>query len=155
LYQGVSVPDMTDLAFETVVYDIVPAKVTVDPDEARDMVLEARAFCRYLRRAHGLENAEECLAIVEDDEAIDALHAALANPHNWGMAKSMMMAGKAKGYDISSREGIERWMGAYNASLPLPTSALSLRPSAPTSRQARASRRNKRKQQKAAHRKNR
>lgn len=25
-YQGLSVPDMTDLAFETVIYDIVPAR---------------------------------------------------------------------------------------------------------------------------------
>jgi hypothetical protein len=154
-YGGVSIPEMTDLQFETVIYQTVPAKVTVEPSEARGMILEARGFCRYLARAHRLENAEECLAIVDGDDAIEALDAALANPATWGMAKSMMMEGKARGFDLSSKDGIEQWMSAYNASLP----AGATRPSGPTlapvSRRTEANRRNKRKQQRAARRKNR
>jgi hypothetical protein len=154
-YEGVSVPEMTDLQFETVIYETIPAKVTVEPSEARAMILEARAFCRYLSRAFGLENAEECLAIVEGDDAIEALDAALANPNNWGMAKSMMMEGKARGFDMSSEEGIERWISAYNASLsPGPIGSGSPAP-AGVSRRTEANRRKKRKQQKAARRKNR
>lgn len=154
-YEGVSVPEMTDVQFENVVFDTVPAKMMVEPDEARSMILEARAFCRYLIREYGLENVEKCLAIVEGDDAIEALHAALATPGNWGMAKSMMMEGKAPGFDVSSKEGIEQWMAAYNASLPPPPPRSAGPAFAPMSRKAQAARRDKRKRQKAARRKNR
>jgi hypothetical protein len=146
---------MTDLQFGNVVFDTVPAKVMVEPGEARSMILQARAFCRYLRREHGLENAGDCLAIVEGDDAIDALQAALANPGNWGMAKSMMMEGKARGFDVSSKEGIEQWMSAYNSSLPPPPPRAPGPAFASLSRRTHAARRSKRKQQKAARRKNR
>jgi hypothetical protein len=154
-YEGVSVPEMTALQFETVIYETVPAKVTVEPSEARAMILEARAFCHYLVGAHGLENADECLSIVEGDDAIEALEAALANPASWGMAKSMMMEGKARGFDVSSQEGMEQWISAYNASLPAAPPGAAGSGLAPVNRRSLASRRNKRKQQKAARRKNR
>ena len=84
-YESVGVPDMTAGHFETVLFDLIPRKVTVEPDEARDMVLEARAFCAYLHRAHGLANAAECLAAIESEGAIERLREALAEPGNWGM----------------------------------------------------------------------
>jgi hypothetical protein len=154
-YEGVSVAQMTDLEFETVIFEIIPAKMVVEPEEARGMVLEARAFCRYLEREHGLENARSCLAIVEGDDAIEALEAALSNPENWGMAKSMVMQGKAKGFDVSSKEGLDQWFAAYNASLPPPPPHPALGGIAPGSRKAAEARRKKRKQQKAARRRNR
>jgi hypothetical protein len=95
------------------------------------------------------------LSIVEGDDAIEALEAALANPASWGMAKSMMMEGKASGFDVSSPEGIEQWMSAYNASLLAATARPTASGLAPVNRRSLASRRNKRKQQKAARRKNR
>jgi hypothetical protein len=152
-YEGVSVPEMTDVQFEGVLFELIPEKVVAEPEEARAMILEARAFCRYLERAHGLDNAQSCLAIVEGDDAIEALEAALANPRRWGMAKSLVMQGKARGFDVSSKEGLDEWFSAYNASLP------ALRPLpgavAATGRKDAGARRKKRKQQKAARRKNR
>lgn len=154
-YEGVSVTQMTDLGFETIVFEIIPAKMVVEPEEARGMILEARAFCRYLEREHGLENVRSCLSIVEGDDVIEALEAALSDPENWGMAKSMVMQGKAKGFDVSSKEGLEQWFAAYNASLPPPSPYPALGGIAPNSRKAAEARRKKRKQQKAARRRNR
>ena len=151
---GVAVPEMTTEDFEEVLFDLVPAKVSVEPEEARNMILEARGFCAYLRRAHGLDNATECLAVIEDDAAIDRLREALADPGNWGMAKSMVMEGMARGFDVSSKEGLEQWFAAYNASLP-PLPARSGGITLGAVRRTDAARRKKRKQQKAARRKNR
>src|SRR2546421_1508954 len=137
---------MTAGHFETVLFDLIPRKVTVEPDEARDMVLEARAFCAYLHRAHGLANAAECLAAIESDGAIERLRDALADPGNWGMAKSLVMQGQESGFDVSSKAGLEEWFAAYNARLPAPSTSRQILPSA--SRGAEATRRKKRKQQK-------
>jgi hypothetical protein len=154
-HEGVSVPEMTEEQFESVIFGIIPAKVMVEPEEARAMILEARAFCRYLEWAHGLAGARSCLAAIENDSAIEELEEALANPENWGMAKSVVMQGKAKGFDVSSKEGLEAWFATYNASLPPPPPHPALGGVAPNSHKAAEARRKKRKQQKAARRRNR
>jgi hypothetical protein len=154
-YESVSVPDMTAAQFETVLFEVIPRKVTVEPDEARGLVLEARGFCAYLHRAHGLANAAECLAAIKSDGAIDRLREALSDPRNWGMAKSLVMQGKESGFDVSSKAGLEEWFAAYNASLPSPASPTSRQVLPGASRGAAVARRRKRKQQKTARRKNR
>jgi hypothetical protein len=61
-----------------------------------------------------------------------------------------MMTGKARGFDVSSKDGIERWVAAYNASLPPPLPRFSGPAFAFSSRRAQAARRNERKHQNAA-----
>jgi hypothetical protein len=139
--------------FQTVLFDLIPRKVMVSPDEARDMIREVRAFLAYLGREFELENVSDCLALVRGDAAIARLREALAEPRNWGMAKSLMMEGKDRGFDVSSKEGIEEWMAAHNAGLSSPprrtgATAIGHRPRP-------AAGRGKRKLQKAARRKNR
>lgn len=140
-----------DVDFETVMFEIIPGKMVAEPEEARGTIIEAR--CQYLERTHGLDNARSCLAIFEGDDAIEALEAALSNPDNWDMAKSVVMQGKAEGFDVSSDEGLEQWFAAYNASVPPPRSVLVGLTA--NSRKATEARRKKRKQQKATRRRNR
>src|SRR5439155_5286257 len=40
---------------------------------------------------------------------------AMSNPANYGPAKAMIMAGRARGYDLSTEEGINEWMKVYQA----------------------------------------
>ncbi len=46
---------------------------------------------------------------------------ALSDPRNFGMAKSLVMAGHAAGFDVETQEGVEAWMRAAQAG-PLPAS---------------------------------
>jgi hypothetical protein len=154
-YEDVSPAEMTDIQFETVIFEIFPEKFSIEPTEARAIILEARAFCRYLARAYGLENARAALATVEGDDAVEALEAALSNPENWGMAKSVVMQAKARGFDFSSEEGVEKWMASYEGSLLPSLSRRAHEPRIAANRKTNAARRKKRKQQKAARRKNR
>jgi hypothetical protein len=41
----------------------------------------------------------------------------MSNPANFGMAKSIVMMGKARGFDLATEEGINEWIETYNAEL--------------------------------------
>ncbi len=45
----------------------MPRKVSVEASKAEEIVIELRAFWRFLHREFGLENAAECLAVLDDD----------------------------------------------------------------------------------------
>ncbi len=48
---------MTAVQFEAVIFEIMSAKVMVEPEEARAMILEARELCRYLERARSRQRS--------------------------------------------------------------------------------------------------
>lgn len=41
----------------------------------------------------------------------------MGNPANFGIAKSFVMTGMERGFDMTSEEDINRWMATYNAEL--------------------------------------
>ena len=52
-----------------------------------------------------------------DDKAERKLQKELADPANYGMAKSLVMMGKERGFDMTTEEGLNEWMLTYNAEL--------------------------------------
>jgi hypothetical protein len=54
---------------------------------------------------------------VLDERAARELKKKLSNPANFGIAKSFVMMGMERGFDLSSEEGINEWMERYNAEL--------------------------------------
>ncbi len=54
---------------------------------------------------------------VLDDKAAPRLQKELGDPANFGIAKSMVMMGLERGFDMTSQEGMEAWMKTYNAEL--------------------------------------
>jgi hypothetical protein len=115
-YLGLTPPEMKQGHFDEVLFQIFPRKVSVESEEAPDIVAELRAFWSFLGRAYDLPNAPQMLRLL-DDKAAQRLERELANPANFGMAKSLVMQGKARGFDTTTPEGIEAWMGTYNAEL--------------------------------------
>lgn len=53
-----------------------------------------------------MSRAPACLALL-DDAGAARLEAELANPANWGIAKSMAMRAAGTGFDLTTPEGIE------------------------------------------------
>lgn len=113
---GVTPPDMTLADFEEVVFDLFPRKVSTEPESAARCIHELRAFWTFLQRQYGLANTAKILETL-DDEAIVALQEKLADPANYGMAKSFVMAGMKAGYDMTTNEGSAAFMQVYNANL--------------------------------------
>jgi hypothetical protein len=85
-YEDVTIADMTAEQFDIVLFEVIPRKVMVQPDEAGEIVRETRAFWAFLGREYGLEHAAACAVVVTGDQAITRLQRALTNPRSWGMA---------------------------------------------------------------------
>jgi hypothetical protein len=162
-YVGATPPDMTVSDLHEVLFELFPQKVSADAEEAPAIVTELRAFWQFLKREYQLPNADGLLSEL-GSPAERKLTARMSNPDNFGMAKSMVMMGKARGFDTTTQEGLEQWMTVYNSELgappPLDASTLDDDLSPPPAPRAggrtKASRaKNKRKMEKASRKANR
>jgi hypothetical protein len=115
-YIGVTPPEMSLADFNEVVFELFPRKVSTEPESASSIVAELRAFWHFLQRQYDLPNAKAILASLTD-AAARRLERELANPANYGMAKSFFMRGVQAGFDMTTKEGIDAFTAAYNSSL--------------------------------------
>jgi hypothetical protein len=115
-YIGVTPPQMRPVELREILYEIFPSKVSTFDFDAAEAIHELRAFWGFLKREFGLENADACLRVL-DDTAVAKFDKEMNNPANFGIAKSMFMMGKARGFDMTTEEGINKWMMTYNAEL--------------------------------------
>jgi hypothetical protein len=116
-YIGVSPAQMSPDDLREVLFDLFPRKVSADAEEALNIIRELQAFWKFLQREFKLENAAACLKVLEDKKTVRILKEEMSNPANFGMAKSFVMMGMTRGFDIASEEGINEWMATYNAEL--------------------------------------
>ena len=100
---------VTPGATAEILFEIFPRKVSVEPDAAKEIVAELRAFWQFLKRTYSLKQADAILEMLTDEDA-DRLEADLADPSNYGMAKSMFMTGTDAGFDMTNQAGMDRFM---------------------------------------------
>ncbi len=149
MYEGVTVSTMGKRELSRVLLDVFPRKVSCDPSSAPEIVEELRAFWSFVRREFGLSNADECLAIL-DEEMARTMERELADPRNFGMAKSFVMGGMAAGFDMTTEEGMGAFVRVHNANLP--ATALGPAPAPHLPRPLTQAERNKKKAQRKAQR---
>jgi hypothetical protein len=115
-YLSVTPSQMTPHHLREILFDLFPHKASAASDEAPDIIRELQAFWQFLQRAFHLENAAACLSML-DEKAARKLKSEMSNPSNFGIAKSFIMMGMERGFDMSSEEGINEWMANYNAEI--------------------------------------
>ena len=113
---GVSPADMTPRDLREILFEIFPAKVAYPDFDAEDTIAELRAFFRFLQREFEVENAANCLKAL-DEEAAVRLDQGMNDPTRFGISKSLFMMGVARGFDMSTEEGITEWLLTYNQEL--------------------------------------
>ena len=113
---GVAPASMTLAEFQEVVFEIIPRKVSVDAESAEVIVTELRAFWQFAQSRYRLSNAATILRDLDSD-AVARLHDELDSRANFSMAKSLFMAGRNAGFDLTTLEGLNKFMLAYNAGL--------------------------------------
>lgn len=86
---------------------VMAEKVTAKPQDLDRAIPELEAFCGFVGRAFGFEKAAAWKRAIQD--YAPEFRRAIRDPRHWGMAKSLMMEGLARGYDLSTEEGINRW----------------------------------------------
>lgn len=163
-YLGLTPPRMSLADFNEVVFQLFPRKVSTPPESAPAIVAELHAFWSFLQRQHGLANAPKIVSSLTD-AAVKRLARELANPANYGMAKSIFMGGMRAGFDMTTQKGIDEFMAAYNSGLAaggegeiediLPPAQDELMLPSPLSPKQRAEKRKKHKAQRQARKRNR
>jgi hypothetical protein len=113
-YLSLTPPQMSPADVREILFDLFPRKVSASADEAPDIVRELQAFWQFLQREFHLENAAACLSVLDEKTALE-LKREMSDPANFGIAKSFMMMGVERGFDMRSEEGIQKWMATYNA----------------------------------------
>jgi hypothetical protein len=116
-YRGEIVDQMTIASVEDFVFDYTVRKVSTEPEKAAWIVFELTKFWEYLDRVFELPDAKSIIQWLKTDGMVESLEEDLSDPQNYDMAKSLVMAGKNAGYDMTSQEGIAEFMAAYNRSL--------------------------------------
>src|SRR5579863_9548736 len=115
-YLSVTPAKMSPAGLREILFDLFPRKVSTDADEADNIIRELRAFWQFLQREFQLANAAACLKVL-DDRAARELKQKLSNPANFGIGKSFFMMGVERGFDLTSEEGLNKWMETYNAEI--------------------------------------
>ena len=115
-YLGVSPARLSPDRLRELLFDIFPRKVSADAEEAPQAIRELQAFWQFAQREFQLENAAACLKVL-DGRAVRQLKKEMSNPANFGMAKSIVMMGKARGFDMATEEGINEWIATYNTEI--------------------------------------
>ncbi|MDB5338384.1 MAG: uncharacterized protein JWN70_4003 [Planctomycetaceae bacterium] len=116
--------EMTVHDFNEVVYELMPRKVTTEPENAGEIIAELKAFWKFIARQYGLKNAQEIYDSIDDSAASD-LEAEFGDSSNFGMAKSFFTMGLAAGYDMTTEAGLHAFQAAFNSrgsTVPLPGS---------------------------------
>jgi hypothetical protein len=80
--------DATDL--EDILFRIFPSEVICRPVEARSVVVELRAFFRFLRRVQGSRKADACLRLLQR-APIRKLERRLAQSTSFGVVKLFLL----------------------------------------------------------------
>lgn len=111
-YIGVSPAEM-DTSHVRETLNVMAEKVTARPEDFDRAIPELEAFCDFVGRAFAFEKAAAWKRAIQD--YAPEFRRAIRDPRRWGMAKSMMMEGLSRGYDLSTEEGINRWFRTKQA----------------------------------------
>lgn len=115
-YLSVTPPKMSPDDMREILFELIPRKVSASANEAPEIIRELQAFWTFLQREFHLENAAACLQVL-DEKAARELKKKMSDPSTFGIAKSFVMMGMERGFDLSSEESINQWMETYNAEL--------------------------------------
>lgn len=112
-YIGVSPATMSPSNLREILFEIIPRKASIDAEDAGTLIQEFRAFWQFILRKFKHPGAQKLLKVLDGD-AEARLKRELADPTNFGMAKSLVSMGRQAGFDMSTQEGLDAWVAAYN-----------------------------------------
>jgi hypothetical protein len=155
---GATIATATPAELREILFEIIPAKVSVDAASAAAIVGDVRAFYRFLDRVHGLPQAAACLRVLDGD-TVRRMEASLGDRRRFGPAKALLLAGRDAGHDMETQAGVEAWMREVS-SRPVPESIWSPpldvpRPGPPRQPPSNVDKKRKRKAARAARKRNR
>ena len=115
-YLGTSLVRMQVIEVEEILTDLFPRKITLQtPGDADDVIPELITFWQFLEKTYHLKNSILILRYLQKIKP--DFNGIMNDTSRFGMAKSMMTAGRKAGYDMTSSDDINEFIGVYNQSL--------------------------------------
>jgi len=91
-----------------------PRNVSVEPERGAEIIFELTKFFEFASRELNIEHSKEIVDFLQEANLFEDMRAELADPANFGMAKSICMEGMREGYDVNSQEGLDAFIKIYN-----------------------------------------
>lgn len=119
-YAGGDPTRWSPVVVELFMADWLPRKATFETETFARLPDVLRSWVRFAagQRGVGAAATEDAVASVGRWE--DELRTAVADQDRWGPAKTIAMAMQETGVDMTDQAAIDRFIAAYNASLPAP-----------------------------------
>lgn len=115
-YVGTSLVRMQVIEVEEILTDLFPRKITLQtPSDAGDIIPELIAFWQFLEKTYHIKNSILILRYLHKIKP--DFNGIMNDTSRFGMAKSMMTAGRKAGYDMTSSDDINEFIGVYNQSI--------------------------------------
>ncbi len=114
-YQDKTVAEMDMEFVNEFLFEYSPRNVMVDSDQAEEILFELECFWEFQQRELAHPEAPAILQLLKDPNTHKNFRQELADPSNYGMAKSIFMTGVELGYDMTTTEGISEFMVASSA----------------------------------------
>lgn len=106
----------TDVMRE-IFYDIIPATVVIDPQDASQVIEELKAFFQFLKREFSLDNADACLKVLNQKNLLKRFTDALNDPSNYSPTKIILMQMMEADVDITDEGQVAKFIEGYNANI--------------------------------------
>src|SRR5579859_4914174 len=116
-YMQVTPAQISAPHLRTILFQIIPRKISADADDIPEAIHELQLFWTFLQREFHLENAASCLKLLSAKGTIPLMQQEMDNPANFGMAKALITMGMQRGFDMTTQEGINEWIATYNAEI--------------------------------------
>lgn len=114
--ESVTLPHMTQDNVEEIVTGLFPRKVSLpNLDEVDTAIPELMAFWQFLKRVYKHPNASRVLTFLKQIQP--KFKGMMADPSNFGVAKSFFMAGNQAGFDMTTEEGLQAFQSQSNQNL--------------------------------------
>ncbi len=108
-----TVDSMTVADARAILLEVFPRTVSKESKDCIKVVDELCAFWHFVDRVHQLESAKKIETEIR--AMLAEFRKEMSDPKNYGMAKSIVMAAKAEGYDITSQEDMHKFLAVYNS----------------------------------------
>lgn len=100
-----------------ILYEVIPAHVVVEIEDAAAIIEELKAFFEFLKREFSLKNADVCLKALHQKNILKRFTQELNNPNNYGPSKTIAMQMLDAGVDITDQTQVAAFIDDYNAKM--------------------------------------
>lgn len=112
-YLGETVDRMSVHSVEEFLFEHVPRKVITE-DDGEMILAELISFWEFMSRVFKTSDAKAIFKWLRTEGHVDRLRDAMSDPSNFGMSKGLHAMGAEAGFDMTTQEGNEQFMLAYN-----------------------------------------